>query len=109
MLGVKAEQISATAEAAVPLQRAKALGKKCEENLAGLLQPLWSFASVLMLAGLVTPSKANKWFKPTASQIAKKKLEKQARQRAKQARFCAYSPCKVAGTMFKSPEYREVT
>ena len=35
MHAVKTEQIKATAEAAVPLQRATALGKKPEENLTG--------------------------------------------------------------------------
>ena len=93
MNAVKTEQIKATAGAEVPEQRRKGLGKKFEENLAGP----------------ASASKPNKWFKPSCSQIAKKKKEKQARQRAKQARFCAYSDCKVTGTMFESPGYREVS
>jgi len=99
MRGVKAEHISATAEAVVPAKRVKTFGGGNQEN--------WESTEPQSAHKL--PQADNKWFKPTPAQIAQKRNQKHARQRAKQARFCAYSECKVTGTMFESPEYREVS
>ena len=106
MLRVKQEKIVATSEAVVPAKRLKDL----EHKLDATLKP--ETPKPVATSPAPTPSTSKKtsksWFTPSPQQITQKRLQKHARQRAKQARFCAYSDCKVTGTMFENPEYREV-
>ena len=104
MYGVMADKAIATAEAAVPAKRLRELQKKLDVD-----EPLAPTSTQKPSAKPSAVAPQKDWFKPTPNQVAKKRRAKHARQRAKQARFCAYSDCKVTGTMFESPEYREVS